>query len=228
MLPICSAVSDNLFLLSVCLRRLGKDIILNALKIFSSMSSPLLTLPLELREQIFSAVIFTPHIIEVSLSNVRECHNPIEHLSTTCKQLQSEITSWSSLASNPSSFHVLPFGTITPHTTITFCLSLRQASIRISKIPQNLSEVAIFQLWHEIMVKLNTCEMEMIDREIRDRFDMGDEHVKAVLEGVYEDIVDKRWAEDVRIYGGNRYLVIATWFWGRNRCQWKEVVLDRV
>jgi len=72
------------------------------------------------------------------------------------------------------------------------------------------------------MMKLVTCEIEIIDKEIRDRFDMRDERVSAVLEGVYEDAVDKRWAEDVRIYGGNKYLVIAAWFWGRNRCLWEE------
>lgn len=71
------------------------------------------------------------------------------------------------------------------------------------------------------MVELNTSEMETIDREIRDQFDLGDKRILRVMEGVYKDIIDPVWAEDVCIYEGNAYSVITTGFWGRKFCKWE-------
>lgn len=65
------------------------------------------------------------------------------------------------------------------------------------------------------MVKLNTSEMDTIDREIGDRFDRGDKGIMCVIEGVYKDIVDPVWAEDICVYGGNAYSVVTMGFWGR-------------
>lgn len=79
------------------------------------------------------------------------------------------------------------------------------------------------------MVKLNTCEMERIDREIRDRFDKGDERVMSVLEGVYDEFMKGKGrgtTEDVMIYGGNRHWVISTNLWGLNICDREGLVTD--
>ena len=79
------------------------------------------------------------------------------------------------------------------------------------------------------MAKLNTCEMERIDREIRDRFDRGDARVVRVLEGAYGAFMNGRGSgttEDVMIYGGNRYWVISTNLWGLSVCHWEGLVTD--
>jgi hypothetical protein len=67
-------------------------------------------------------------------------------------------------------------------------------------------------------MELKTDEMVTIDREIRNRFDRGDRKVTTALEGVYDRIVEKGGMNEVRIYGGNRYWVISTKFWGRHLC----------
>lgn len=72
------------------------------------------------------------------------------------------------------------------------------------------------------MVKLNTSEMDTIDREIRDQSDKGEKRIMCVMEGVYKDIVDPVWAEDVSVYGGNEYSVVTTGFWGRKFCKWES------
>jgi hypothetical protein len=72
-----------------------------------------------------------------------------------------------------------------------------------------------------MMLKLNTSEMDTIDREIRDQFDKGDKRILCVMNGIYKDIVDPVWAEDVSIYGGNGYSVVTTGFWGRKFCKWE-------
>jgi len=185
------------------------------------MPCPLLTLPLELRQQVFSSIVESPHTINVSLPTISDCQNPIEQPSRTCKQLYKEIRVWSSFASNSSFIHIPPFTFITPSTTIKFHLKHGKASINLSKTPQSLSEAAIFKLWRDIMLKLNTSEMDAIDREIRDQFDKGDKRILCVMEGIYEDIVDPVWAEDVSVYGGNRYAVLTTGFWGRKFCKWE-------
>jgi hypothetical protein len=192
------------------------------------MSPTLLRLPLELRHHIFCNLIHTPHAINISLPTISDSQSPLTILSRTCKQLHNEIGLWASPTIISSYLHTPPFGLITPHTTLNFHLTLRHCPILISKIPQTRPEAAIFQLWREIMVKLDTCEMQIIDREIRDRFDMGDERVSTVVEEACEGVVDKRWAEDLRVYGGNRYLVVATSFWGRNRCLWENLGVERV
>lgn len=71
------------------------------------------------------------------------------------------------------------------------------------------------------MVELGTCEMDKIDREIRDRFDYYDSGVMRVLNGVYEGIIVGKGMEEVEIEGENRYWVITTWFWGCNLCVWE-------
>ena len=74
------------------------------------------------------------------------------------------------------------------------------------------------------MQKLNTCRMDVIDREIRDRFDRGEKRVLSVLEEVYDQYMEGRGGgtvEDVMIYRGNRYWVISTNFWGLNVCEWE-------
>ena len=71
------------------------------------------------------------------------------------------------------------------------------------------------------MVKLNTSEMDTIDREIRDQFDKGDKRILRVMEGIHKDIVDPVWAENISIYGGNQYSVLTTRFWGRTFCKWE-------
>jgi len=68
------------------------------------------------------------------------------------------------------------------------------------------------------MVELGTCEMDKIDRKIRDRFEWFDGGVMRVLNGVYDDIVVEKGMEEVEIEGENRYWVITTWFWACNLC----------
>jgi hypothetical protein len=192
----------------------------------SNMSPPLLALPLELRQQIFSSLALTPHTVTISLSNLKDCQSSIEKLSKTCKQLRHEIGAWASSNSISHIFLVPPFGIITSQTSIQFQLSStqRHSPIRVSKTPQNIAEAAVFWLWRDIMQKLNTCRMDVIDREIRDRFDRGDERILSVLEEVYDEFMEGRGrgtVEDVMIYGGNRYWVISTNFWGLNVCGWE-------
>jgi hypothetical protein len=195
---------------------------------FESISnmSPLLALPLELRQQIFSSLALTPHTVTISLYNLKDCQSSIEKLSRTCKQLRHEIRAWASLNSISHFFLVPPFGIITSQTSIQFQLSStqRHSPIRVSKTPQNIAEAAVFRLWRDIMQKLNTCRMDVIDREIRDRFDRGEKRVLSVLEEVYDEFMEGRGrgtVEDVMIYGGNRYWVISTNFWGLNVCEWE-------
>lgn len=79
------------------------------------------------------------------------------------------------------------------------------------------------------MQKLNTCRMDIIDREIRDRFDRGEKTVLSVLEEVYDGFMGGRGrgaVEDVMIYGGNRYWVISTNFWGLNVCEWERAGMN--
>jgi hypothetical protein len=73
------------------------------------------------------------------------------------------------------------------------------------------------------MVKLNTSEMDTIDREILDQFDRGDKRIMCVMEGIYKDSVDPVWAEDVCVYGGNAYSVVTTGVWGRKFCKWEGI-----
>jgi hypothetical protein len=151
----------------------------------------------------------------------------MEQLARTCRQLHHEITAWSSFASNSFFINVPPFTIITPSITIKFHLTHRKASINLSKTPQSISEAAIFKLWRDIMVKLNTSEMDIIDRDIRDQFERGDSRILRVIEGVYKDIVDPVWAEDVSICGGSGYSVVTTGFWGRKFCKWEATAKCR-
>jgi hypothetical protein len=189
------------------------------------MSSPFLTLPLELRHEIFSSLVLTPHTIIASLPSITDCQTPIEQLSRTCKQIHLEVASWSSLNSTSSFLSVPPFGLIAPSTTIKFHLTYGKAALYLSKIPKNIEEVAVFQLWRDIMVALHTSDMDDIDREIRDRFDRGENKVLSVLAGVYEDITNVVEMGEVRIYGGNKYWVLTTSFWARNLCEREGSVL---
>jgi hypothetical protein len=192
----------------------------------SSFPPNLLTFPLEIRHEIFHWLIFTPHTITVSLQTASNSFGPISNLSLTCHQLHAEITSWSPPQKGISPYHhPTPFGLLTPHTTIQFHLTLTRLNttspIKISKAPKNREEGAVLNLWREIMADLGTCEMDKIDREIRDRFDWYDSRLMKVLNGVYEGIIRDKGMEEVEIEGENRYWVITTCFWGLNLCEWE-------
>jgi hypothetical protein len=195
------------------------------------MSSSLLTLPLELLNEIFAALLNTPYTITISFTKPTDCHSPIESLSRTCKQLRYEIGAFYSSSPFSTYLHVPCFGLITPQTSIQFYLTLTRhhSPILVSKTPQNVEEAAIFQLWRDIMVKLHTNEMDKVDREIRDMFDRRDKRVMSVLEGVYDGFMNEKkkgTVEDVMIYGGNRYWVITMNVWGSNVCKWEKAGTD--
>jgi hypothetical protein len=75
------------------------------------------------------------------------------------------------------------------------------------------------------MVALHASDMDDIDREIRNRFDRSENKALSVLAGVYGDIIDVVEMGEVRIYGGNKYWVLTTSFWGCNLCEREGSVL---
>lgn len=112
------------------------------------ISSPLLDLPLETRHQIFESLILTPHTITVSFNDIENCRSPIENIARICKQFRDEIVAWSTLNDTSEFLHGPSFGLVSQNITIQFHLHLphSKSRIRVSKTPENIEELAVFQL----------------------------------------------------------------------------------